>query len=110
MGIVFTSSPILAEAPIKPKNPSINDLITIYAKKYGVSEKVIHRVISCESSYKPTAVGDGGKSHGLVQIHLPSHPYVTKAQAQDPEFAINFLAENLSKKKGRLWTCFRNLS
>lgn len=94
-------------APVKPKIPTTNELITRYAAKYRVSEKVMHRVIKCESTYNPKAIGDGGKSHGLVQIHLPSHPKVTKVQARNPEFAIDFLAKNLAKGKGRMWTCYR---
>lgn len=90
--------------------PEIKAYIALSAQKYGVSEVVMNKVISCESNYKPNAVGDGGKSHGLVQIHQPSHPYITRAQATDPEFAIDFLARNLADGKGRMWTCWRMLS
>ena len=86
---------------------SINDLIDIYAKRYDVSEKTLHRVIKCESGYKENAVGDGGKSFGLVQIHLPSHPEITKTQALDRVFAIEYLAKNVSKGNGKIWTCYR---
>jgi hypothetical protein len=67
----------------------------------------MHRVISCESQYKYNAVGDGGFSHGLVQIHGPSWPTISVAQSTDPEFAIEFLAQKLSMGQGRLWSCYR---
>lgn len=85
------------------------ELIEKYATKYNVSSETITKIIACESGYNPLAVGDGGNSFGLVQIHHPSHPNITKEQAYNPDFAISFLAENLSKGKARLWTCSRIL-
>ena len=96
-----------SETYTSPPKPTLDQLITFYSLKYNVKESVMRKVISCESSYKIKAVGDGGKSFGLVQIHLPSHPYVTKEQAFDPDFALNFLASNLAKGKGKMWTCYR---
>lgn len=87
--------------------PTLSQLITFYASKYNVDENIMRKVVSCESSYRPLAVGDSGKSFGLVQIHLPSHPYVTREQAFDPDFALDFLAKNLAKNKGKMWTCYR---
>src|SRR3990167_5104071 len=87
--------------------PSVQQLITFYATKYNVSESVMRTVVSCESSYKKEAIGDKGKSFGLVQINLPSHPYVSKEQAFDPDFSLEFLAKNIAKGKGKMWTCWR---
>ena len=98
-----------ARAPESPHKPSIAQLIAFNASKYHVSEKTMHKVIKCESNYISTAVGDHGHSFGLSQIHLPSNPTVTKEQALDPEFAIDFLAKNLSQGKGNKWTCYRNI-
>jgi soluble lytic murein transglycosylase-like protein len=99
------------EAPVEAlKAPrSVDSLIVEYSLKYGVSATVMRQVIKCESGFNPKAVGDGGNSFGLVQIHLPSHPYVSRAQALDPEFAVLFLADKLSKNQGYLWTCYRKL-
>jgi len=84
-------------------------IINRKAKQYNVSTTTITDVIACESSFNETALGDGGYSLGLVQIHAKYHPQVTYEQATDPEFAIDFLAEKLSKNQGYLWTCYRNL-
>ena len=100
---------------IKPPEPprtdkqAILEYISFYAEKHAVSEITMQRVIACESGYKHTAIGDGGNSYGLVQIHLPSHPTITKEQATNPLFAVEFLAENLADGKGKLWTCYRKL-
>lgn len=106
--LMATSSPSLTLPPelLEVRPPTISEMITDASKKWGVSEKEMRRVINCESEFNPRAVGDGGRSHGLVQIFLPAHPHITKAQAQDPEFAITFLAKNLAAGKGRMWSCY----
>jgi hypothetical protein len=55
-------------------------------------------------------VGDREQSFGLVQIHLPAHPQVSKEQALDPEFAINFLAKSLQNGKGGMWSCYKHIA
>ncbi len=82
-------------------------LIGLYAEEYNVDRYVMEQVVYHESSYKTKAVGDNGNSHGLAQIHLPSHQTITKEQAQDPHFALTFLAKNLKAGKGRMWTAYR---
>lgn len=63
--------------------------------------------LKCESSLNPNAIGDAGQSYGVAQIHLPSHPTVTKEQALDPNFAIEWTAQQFSKGKAEMWTCYR---
>ena len=92
---------------VRTEREVINDLITRYSVKHGVSESVIHTVINCESGYRPRAVGDAGYSRGLVQIHSKYWPEITDEMAFDPEFAISFLAKKLSENRGKLWTCYR---
>jgi soluble lytic murein transglycosylase-like protein len=77
--------------------------------RYGVNLSLMEAIIRCESSFNPNAVGDFGQSFGLVQIFLPAHPSITKDQALDPTFAVDFLARNLAAGKGSMWTCFRLL-
>ena len=87
----------------------ITTLISHYSELYGVSSITVSSVIKCESGFNQNAVGDNGNSFGLVQIHLPSNPTITREQALDPDFAISFLAKQLASKKGKLWTCYRLL-
>jgi len=87
----------------------IEESIKKYSTKYGVSEDIVNWVVKCESGYIFNAVGDYGQSHGLVQIHLPSHPQVSKEQAYDTDFALEFLTRNLKEGNGRMWTCYRNI-
>jgi len=82
-------------------------------------------IIGCESSYKVNVQsnhrysatnaprgyreGDREQSFGLVQIHVPVHP-VTKEQAVQPTFAVDFLAKNVAAGKASMWTCYTNLA
>lgn len=86
---------------------SLNDLIVKYADKYGVASTTISKIVQCESSGNYDAIGDNGDSLGLVQIDLKFHPDVSRNDAFDPEFSLNFLAYYLSIGKGNLWTCYR---
>lgn len=63
------------------------------------------KIIGCESGGNITAVGDKGTSFGLVQIHLIAHPEITKVQAFTPDFAIQFLAENIAIGNVKIWSC-----
>ncbi len=102
------SHPIdLSNIALSAPQASLSDLIDLYAEKYEIDKNILHKVIKCESGYKINAVGDGGNSFGLVQIHLPSHPEITKEQALDKFFAIDYLARKISEGKGKMWTCFR---
>lgn len=48
-------------------------------------------------------------SWGICQIHLPDHPYVTKAQAQSPEFCVKFMAEAFARGDAKWWSVWKNL-
>ena len=92
------------------------------ANKYGVSAGLMDEIIGCESQWnvslqsyahytaknvpKGFKVGDREQSWGLVQIHLPAHPNITKAQALNPVFAANFLAENIAAGNPEAWSCY----
>lgn len=86
----------------------------------------MERIIGCESGWQ-TAVqsnhryptdrpheglkaGQREQSFGLVQIHLPAHPSVSKAQATNPEFAIDFLGKNIAAGRMSMWSCARDLA
>ena len=121
VGLAFVLAlPAIASAPLPLTPPfatksEVELLISHYSAKYGVNEAVMRGVVGCESGGSTTIQsanilnGKREESYGLVQIHLPDHPEVTKEQAQDPDFALDFLAKNLKDGKGSLWTCHRNL-
>ncbi len=110
---------ILPENMIIQPALTVKELIKVKGIQYDVSQELMKEIINCESSgsttiqskhiYKTNKYGPINtreQSYGLVQIHLPAHPDITKEQAIDPEFSIDFLAKNLSQGKGKMWSCY----
>ncbi len=60
-----------------------------------------------ESNWYTLAVGDNGDSIGIVQINLPSHPEITRAQAEDAGFSLNFIVDEFLKGNEWKWTCWK---
>lgn len=111
-----TTTAVYVGEPVQQQDPV--ELVYHYAEIFGVQPDLMLQVINCENPEWIPALqsriiqrdGTREDSWGLAQIHLPSHPTITKEQAQDPAFAIRFLADNLSKGNGNMWTCYRMLS
>ncbi len=72
--IVRTYSPIVEKA----------------SSEYAVPKHYIYGLIYHESGGNPNAIGDGGRSRGLMQLHDPTRIRLglTKKEAHDPEKAI----------------------
>lgn len=98
---------------VETKEPLSNkDLLWKIGKDKGMSQQTliqIERVITCESSWNPASIGDFNHSFGLVQIHLPSNPSVSKEQALDPTFALNFITDKFIQGHQKMWSCYRIL-
>lgn len=110
----FTAPVIEVVAPkvkadvLTPKEVTTN-LILATANKYKINPARFLATAKCESNLNPKAIGDKGKSYGLWQIHLPSHPTVTKAQALDQFWATEWAGKKFAQGQPHLWSCFRNL-
>lgn len=95
---------------------TIHGLIRKYAEQYGVSDPVMERVVGCETggTYDPSVQsfsyrkGVRENSWGISQIDLDYWPGISKAQALDPDFALDFMASKLSQGQGYLWSCYRS--
>lgn len=112
---------VTVEPPVKPKidtgraqivRPDYSDIIEKYALKFDISPVLTARIIYCESGNNRYALNDTpGRefSVGLVQINLLAHTNITREQAEDPEFAISFLAEHIASGKAeRMWyNCYK---
>ena len=87
-------------------------LIRYYAKEYGLSGRTTEQAVEiarCESDFVEDAVGDGGHSFGIAQIHLPAHPDITVEQATNKYFATWFLVSEISQNRMWKWSCARIL-
>lgn len=106
--VIITSNPVI----VKEEPLSNKDLLWKIGKEKGMSQQTliqIERVIKCESSWDQNVVGDHGQSFGLVQIYLPANKGITKEQALDPTFALNFITSEFAKGHQKRWSCYRLL-
>jgi hypothetical protein len=109
IGLLIFVSPANAKAPINPR-PSSEDIrlyVVHEAQNAHVSPSLALNIISCESGWNSLAKGDLGTSWGLVQVHLPAHPNITKTEALDPYWSADYLIKELAAGKGSQWSCYR---
>lgn len=106
---ILVHEPLIAEAReiILETEQDFRAYIALKAPTMGLDASLVEKVVSCESSFNPRALGDSNQSRGLAQIHKPSHPDITDEEAYDPRFALDFLMENMADGKGKMWTCWR---
>ncbi len=119
-----TEEPALPLPPVQvaskdTSRDNLKKMLRDIAWRKGMSESTIEQIEttiqggvsplcpSGESNWNPNAVGDHGTSFGLAQIHLPAHPGITKEQALDPEFALNFITDQFIKGNEWMWTCWK---
>lgn len=82
----------------------VQSMIVNIAQQEGVDPSLALAVAQQESGFNPSAVGDGGKSFGLFQIHQPSHP--DYRGGTDPEanarYGIRYLKNLLDVNNGNV--------
>jgi len=108
--------PVQEIAPIVATSTVLAKIDAVSAK-YGVSRDMVYKIVVCETAgtFDPTIQsqiiknGIQEDSWGLAQIHLPDHPDISKQQAIDPDFALDYLASKLSEHKGFLWSCYKQM-
>lgn len=100
----------------------IEQITNEMAKKFGVKSKSLLETIKCEAPktstglFDPTAQslfkdsqGVRENSWGVTQINLTAHPEVSKAQATDARWSIEWTAKQFSLGHASMWTCWRQL-
>lgn len=107
---------VLIEVKIDWTRDRIRKEVDEVALKYNVSSDKMWATILCESGASTTIQSrhkrpDGSReqSYGVAQIYLPAHTQITKEQAQDPRFAIDFMAKNFAEGNAHLWSCYNKL-
>ncbi len=114
LGYAFTAhgETITYKRPIT--SYSVPELVTYFADKYQVSGNEMLVTIKGESEFvngQSNIINSKGvreDSWGIVQIHLPSNPTVTKEQALDQVFSVEFMAKEFSLGHQRKWTVWRD--
>ena len=116
---VYEQPQFLPEKVIIQPALTVKEKIKVKAFQYEVSPRLMEEIVNCESNGSTTIqsrhiytsnkygkIGTREMSYGLVQIHLPAHPEITKEQAMNADFALDFLAKNLKAGKGKMWSCY----
>jgi len=92
--------------------------INFFSNLYGVDNRIVDKVIDCESDYNPSAKGDGGHSNGIAQIQKPTWNWMElqyfkewgeHLDYQSSHDQIKLLAYQISKGNGINWTTYRAL-
>lgn len=128
MALVSTPLTTTRHTAPEPKNPvkqeiaipctdisCVKDLITFYADAYDVDETTALSVARCESEFKSTAIGDGGRAYGVFQFHEQTFREFAKQfgnetlEYKNPEHSIQLAMWALANGKGNHWTCYRKL-
>ena len=118
--LLYLTTPVYAQN-IPPDAPTITHAtsyskewilgrIDYYADQYNVSPETMRSIVSCESNFNFNAKHISSKEYsvGLVQINLKAHQ-IDEYDAKAPNFALDFLARNLSEGRGSMWVCFQQL-
>lgn len=118
-------APVVPQAEPKPWTASsisqeaVKALVARYAAEFHVRPGAMLDTIECEAqgngdgTYDPSGQsnyyrhGVRENSWGLSQINLTAHPDVTLEQAQDPDFAVRYMAREFAAGNASAWTCWR---
>lgn len=102
----------LRQAPLS--RSTIEKMVLDTQKKYNLSDR-FYGTMQCESmgfqniqSKVPKKNGPNGRedSWGVPQIHLPAHPNITRTQAMDVRFAIDWAGKQFALGRERMWSCY----
>ncbi len=104
---VAPSLPVAHAATLTPQDLQV--LATNIAQYHHLNVDHFINTINCESGFDPNIIGDQGRSYGIAQIFLPAHTDISKEQALDPTFSLQWMAGQWENNKASLWSCWRNL-
>lgn len=124
LGLLFTASfnpqvltVNLETVPEPPKvwtQEMVKELAIEQAEKFGLHKGRFLNTLECENGFNATGQsehyykGKREQSFGAAQINLPSHPTITKEMAENPAFAVPWMAKQFSIGNAGLWSCFRD--
>ena len=93
----------------------VRELAIEVAEQYGLHKGRFLATLECENHFNAKGQsnhylkGVREDSWGAAQINLPYHSDVTRKQAEDPVFALNWMAMAWLDGNAKWWTCYRTL-
>ena len=103
-----TATPAPSESSIPANVKPLFDAIVSTSK--GNNREILAKLMGSwfESRWQDADVGDHGNSAGPFQLDLPYHPGITVAEAENPNYAAQFMTsdyeDGISKVSPSLWT------
>jgi hypothetical protein len=76
------------------------------AKRYGVNPQKADWIVSHESRYDPTTIGDDGISVGIWQFNLKANPQIPKACAEDVKCSTDLAMRWILAGKIKAWSTY----
>lgn len=111
VAVFLTQTISISDVKYRNKPRTVKGLIIYYAEQKELPVKLVDDIVKCESTYqakpKPN-ITPKERSYGAVQINLLADPSVTIKQAEDPDFAINYLTDELVAGHGSRWSCYHS--
>jgi hypothetical protein len=98
--------------PLKPQNEKasarkVRAYVQAQAMELGVNPKLALWIVKHESSFNPSAQGDGEASRGLWQISKIYHPEVSDAMAFDVASSTAWSLGRIRSGKVNEWSTYR---
>ncbi len=123
LGLLFTAhfAPMtltvnLETVPEPPKEwtqEEVKEYAIEIATEYGLNKKKFLATLSCENGFNAKGQsehyykGKREQSFGAAQINLPSHKGITQEMAEDPTFALPWMAQKWINGDAYLWSCWK---
>ena len=91
----------------------VKELARNTAKDHGLNVQKFLKTLNCENQFRAKGQsehvykGEREDSWGSAQINLYWNPTISKAQAEDPEFAIKWTAEKWATGNAILCSCWK---
>lgn len=96
------SIPVAEAAPA----PDLHTFASTTAQVHGLNPTLFAEVIGCESGWNPAATSTTA-DFGIAQIHISVHPEVSLAQADNPYWAIDWMATEWQAGNASWWSCYK---
>jgi len=97
------------EVPLSPE-----EYADKYTAQYGVDPTIFKKVMWCESSNNPDAIGDGGAARNVMQFHKPTFVGYAKKLGKEMDYnsykdQIELASYMFSIGEQSHWTCYKKV-
>ena len=109
---VYASLPLEVVTLHGVETPELMHSIEQYAQSKNVSLSTVRKIAYCETQMINTQShiiqkdGTREDSHGIAQIHKPSHPTISLSDSYNPEYAYKFIIDGIADGNISAWHAY----